>query len=679
MTPEAGPSGLRSKLPVLLVILGGLGDWCIRRVLQHAQEFERESNGTVATLVIDIHPLGIASDQDSYEQWMDSAQRWIVRRLIEQTAEEVDQPIRDAAGDALKNPNWGFTHRLPVDPMLPDPSVPGSADPDRAISDFVALLGPVFQAAYQGDDTTLAQLVEARMEGYLDEIEESLSRNPDKTREKLARHWPLKRTEESFNDIRLKVVDYVADEVRERAGTSRRRINDDRAGLMAYLRETVDVGGTSVRRYLRSDPYAKDPDVINLFHCLANGDRLPVEEALLVRLAQEYRIIVYAATPPNTYPQLLRQWSPYAERIAFEKPIAGLLDQSEPGKLRLTQPVGPNVETTNKIRTSVAEALRNPKRIPSLAPLSLSSVDHYNSKWTVAAIEWLKQKKIVDHILDRPRRIAIQVLEGGMLPRGRFQFYNGVGGALADMLSHLIQPLRSLTGHATVGELLSDLDIVKIQRARYLLSEDFLLEAFGAGLAASKDLAEKLAKDTETFGVVHLKFKERWPNTDVFIRTGKGFLPQSKTMVIEAEDKHGAVALICDIERKRICLADHGWPSAVPPPDDLPAHVWMVTREFDVPGLIRDYRLAPDTKDYLSVFSALCSAEELDNRFFPSVEDASQVCDFFYAKLIEDRLAHPTGLEEPNVYQADYFGEEVRSWLASEAGWGQLGREKKGN
>lgn len=671
MIPGAAPSGSRTDLPVLLVILGGLGDWCIRRVLEHAREFEQKSEGTVATLIIDVHPFGIASDQDSYEQWMDSAQRWIVRRLIEQTAEEVDQPLRDAAGDALKNPNWGFTHRLPVNPMLPDPSAPGSADPDIAIKDFVALLGPVFQAAYEGDDATLAQLVEARMEGYLEEIEESLTRNPEKTVQKLARHWPLKRTEDSFNDIRLKVSGFVADEVRERAGTSRRRINEGRTGLMTYLRETVDVGGTSMHRYLRSDPNAN-----NLFHCLANGDRLPVEEAMLVRLAQEYRIIVYAATPPNTYSHLLQQWSPYAERIAFEKPIAGLLDQNEPGKLRLTQPVGPNVETTNKIRTAVAEALRNPKRIPSLAPLSLSSVDHYNSKWTVAAIEWLKRRKIVDHILDRPSRIAIQVLEGGMLPRGRFQFYNGVGGALADMLSHLIQPLRSLTGHATVGELLSDLEIIDIQRARYLLTEEYLLEAFGAGLAASKDLAEKLAKDTETFGIVHLKFKRKWPGTDVFIRTGKGFLPQSKTMVIEAKDDDGPVALICDIERKRICLADHGLPSAVPRPNDLPAHVWMVTREFDVPGLIRDYRLAPDTKDYLSVFSALCSAEELDSRFFPSVEDASQVCDFFYTKLIEDRLAHPKGLDGPNVYQADYFGEEVRSWLANEAGWGRLGREK---
>jgi hypothetical protein len=673
MTLEVeAPSDSRTQLPVLLVVLGGLGDWCIRRVLQHASEFEKTSNGRVVTLVIDVHPLG--ADEDTYEQWMDTADRWIVRRLIEQTAEDVDQPLRDAAGNALKDPDWGFTERLTVDPMLPDPTAPGAGGPDEAIAAFVDLLGPVFKAAYEADEVVLASRVESLMNPYLDDIEAVLNVNPETTLEELRRRWPIRENERTFHEIRAAIISFLVGEVSAQAEKSREKVIEDRTRLRTYLGEGVSLGSDRLYRYWRSELGGN-----KIFHCLTNGAKLPVGEAMLARLAVEHRIIVYAATPPNTYPNLLQQWSPYAERIAFEKPIAGLLDQNDRGKLQLTHFTNSGgVETTKRIRMAVDEASRNPNRINSLPPLTISSVDHYNSKWTVAAIEWLKRRKIVDHILEHPSRIAIQVLEGGILPRGRFQFYNGVGGALADMLSHLIQPLRSLTGHQSIGELLSTLEVVHIERARYELSDEYVLDAVGSGFATPKDLAEKLAKDTETFGVVHLKFKKgRWKETNIFIRTGKGFLPQSKTMVIEASDDDGPVALICDIDRRRICLADHGLQPMKTPTTDLPAHVWMVTREFDVPGLMRDHYLTPDTKEYFAVFSALCSTEKLDGRFFPSVEDASEVCDFFYKELIERRLAQPEGLEDPNVYQADYLGEEVRSWLAHEAGWGQLGREKE--
>src|SRR5216684_7264134 len=36
--PQNNP---RAEMDVLLVIIGGLGDWCIRRVLKHAIEFEQ--------------------------------------------------------------------------------------------------------------------------------------------------------------------------------------------------------------------------------------------------------------------------------------------------------------------------------------------------------------------------------------------------------------------------------------------------------------------------------------------------------------------------------------------------------------------------------------------------------------------------------------------------------------
>src|ERR1700720_1153437 len=130
---------------------------------------------------------------------------------------------------------------------------------------------------------------------------------------------------------------------------------------------------------------------------------------------------------------------------------------------RLTRPSEATaLQTTQEIREAVRAASRNRDRIESLPLLEVVTVDHYNSKWTVAAIEWLRRRRIAEHILRRPRRICIQALEGGMLPRGRFQFYNGVGGALPDMVAHLIQPLRALTGYATVKELLANMRIVQI-------------------------------------------------------------------------------------------------------------------------------------------------------------------------------------------------------------------------
>src|SRR6266700_3217626 len=288
-------------------------------------------------------------------------------------------------------------------------------------------------------------------------------------------------------------------------------------------------------------------------------------------------------------------------------------------RYRLTHAVGTTtVQTTQTIRDAVAEAFRNPNRISTLPPLTVATVDHYTTKWTVAAIEWLRRRRIVDHILKQPSRICIQVLEGGMLPRGRFQFYNGVG-ALADMIAHLMQPLRALTGHASVKDLLETMRIVEIRRARYDLSHDFSLEAFGTDPVESADLSDKLAKDTETFGLIHLEFVgQPWDGTPVYIRTGKGFVPSSKTMVVESFDADGPVALICDIDNKRICLADslgdhRGLQEQAGGANvKLPQHVWMWTREFDLPGLVRDHSLTPESHEYVEVFSALCDWESPD-------------------------------------------------------------------
>jgi hypothetical protein len=331
---------------------------------------------------------------------------------------------------------------------------------------------------------------------------------------------------------------------------------------------------------------------------------------------------------------------------------------------RLTRQSGHGtVKTTAAVRKALDEASSNPRRAAALPPLQVVSIDHYNSKWAVVAIEWLRRRRIAEHILRRPSRIRIEVIEGPMLPRGRFRFYNGVG-ALADMIAHLIQPLRALTGHATVKELLSALHIVRIYRARYKLAEDFTLPAFGKGPLSEEDLARGLATDTETFGVIELEFTgPPWNGTHVFIRTGKGFARPSKTIVVEGFDDDGPVALVCDIDKRCIRIRAAG-----PQAGDK---AWIQTQAIDVPGLVRGRPLHTEAKEYVEVFSALCAWDTPDPRFFPGVEEAAYACDFFYQELLRDRAAHDKGLQEANIYP-QYETDpdpEVRRWLADDAGW----------
>jgi hypothetical protein len=362
------------------------------------------------------------------------------------------------------------------------------------------------------------------------------------------------------------------------------------------------------------------------------------------------------------------RWLGYWNRFSRRK--------NEAMSYKLTGPTGAaGIRTTQRVREAVEKACNNPKRVPGLPPLQVVTVDHYNTKWAVPLIEWVRRRRIADHIISRPRRVCIQVLEAGMLPRGRFLFYNGVGGAVADMVAHLMQPLRALAGYATVKEMLAAMRVVQIKRARYNLKEGkdgFVSEAFGAGTIEQDELASKLTKDTETFGVMELEFiGSPWNGTHVYIRTGKGILPQSKTIIVEGFDDDGPAALIFDIDNKCAWLANHKELSTSGSLDRLPAHRWMRTQEFHIPGLTATRPLQPRPSEYVEAFSALCDWESPDPRFFPPVDEAAYVCDFFYQQLLRDRTAYPQGLQESdnNVYPSNYSGGQVLSWLTDKAGW----------
>jgi len=311
----------RANMNVLLVIIGGLGDWCIRRVLKHAIEFEKKSDHKVTVVVIDVHPLKVSWLRDSFDKWMDAVDRWIVRRLIEQTAEDVDQPLRDAAGNAIKEPDWGFTGRLATNPKLPDPTESGGPDPDAAVTDFTRSLGSVFQGAYDKNREALLKEVATRLAPYLAKTEEEFLSRPARTLSELAKRWDFSESVSTFPEISAEILRFVSDQVMRVTRNARQRLTADRTSIKEWLREATVLAERKVHRYWRSDP-AKN----KLFQCSIDGDKVEVDDAMLRRLASEYRIIVYAATPPDAYARVLKQWSAYAERIALEKPIAGLLE-----------------------------------------------------------------------------------------------------------------------------------------------------------------------------------------------------------------------------------------------------------------------------------------------------------------------------------------------------------------
>jgi hypothetical protein len=251
--------------------------------------------------------------------------QWIVRRLLEQTAEEVDQPLRDPRGAALKELDWGFTSRLARNPKLPDPTDAAGPEPDAAIADFLERLGPVFQAAYEEDRESLRVNVESRMAPYLDEIERAISSNPSPALAALAGRWRFNRKFTTFLEVKAEILQFVSNQVVRLAQKARKRLSDDRTMLKEWLGGPIMVAGEEVHRYWRFDTIKN-----KLFHCFHKGDRVEaVDDVRLRCLAQEYRIIVYAATPPDTYPGILREWSSYAERIALEKPVAGLLQSAD--------------------------------------------------------------------------------------------------------------------------------------------------------------------------------------------------------------------------------------------------------------------------------------------------------------------------------------------------------------
>lgn len=640
-TEKTTPTSSGSPGDLILVIIGGLGDWCIRRVLADAIKLEEEWNAQAEfDAETPIDPKKMPDKRPSYLrifvvdlQERSSIESWIVRRLIEQSAEELDQPS-SSQQDSLAT-GKGLDPSLVINPQLPDPTdstSPTFGKPELAVVELGERLTRFYKTVW--DDLSVDS---TGREGRKKLKAALRTKFPDGTRDQI--------------DNTVEQVAGCIEKVWQRLSVQRNTLRD-------WLCKDVDLADdVKCPRYWQSVESGE-----TLLMDLGPDMECPLD--VLMHTFGASRIITYAAVPPDAYDNILRHWSPHVERIAVEKPVAGLLECGPKGHQLTRQSTHTTVQTTDRIRAAVTRGCE--KRSREQPPLRVLTVDHYNAKWAVHAIEWLRRRKIADHILRCPSRIYAEVLESGIVPYGRFGFYNGVGGALGDMLAHLIQPIRALTGYATVAELLDVLRILRIGCARYRLNEKFQRDPLGYRTVSRAELEHQLFTDTETFGVAELEFtRQPWAGTRLYLRTGKGFVPPSKQIVVEAFDDDGPVQLVCDIENRRIDLRV----PAEGTQDAARGPVALQTTNIPIPGLVKGRPLRRSANEYVEVLWALCEEEPPDPRYFPPFEEAVAVFDFFYQALLVNRARLAADPSRMATYAADYAGQPVKHWLADRAGW----------
>ncbi len=523
----------RNPAQAVLVVVGALGDWCVRRVLRQAWKFASDPDHRVADVIL--------IDQRDPSK----VDRWLVRRLIEQKAEEVDR-VRCLERGARKS--WLATGSHP----LPNPT---------------------------------------------------------------SKRWK-KRPSAAFGVFKQRWRLDSVKEVRESSRT-----------LSAWFTEPLKVSlrPQPLPRYWQSVAQKNQKKLT----CRALGVEDEITGTEARSLSQRYRVIVYVATPPEAYLSIIKQWEEYADRIALEKPICGLLDKKDKVLSLAGKQSTVHTDIRNRIRdTAVDRATRN------LPPLEVVTIDHYNSKWITHAIDFVRERHIIEYLLKRPQRILVQLCENDLLSRGRFFFYNSVGGAVADMVAHIMQPLRAITGYASAAEMLENLHIIDIRRAQYEVKNTLSGERPHPykGEYDLDDADSFLLADTETFAEVQLRFiSGKWTGVPVLIRTGKGVAQASKLLRVYGPDEgEGSPTVTFDFATNVIQLG------AI---KDGEEREWMRSVPFPIPdeGTQRDVS-APE---YGEIFADLCKWALPDPRYFPSVSEAAKVYEFFRGALIRERHRGP--------------------------------------
>jgi hypothetical protein len=256
--------------PVLLVIVGALGDWGLRRVIKHAQAFTDAAG--VKLVLVDIRPR-------------EDIAKWVARRIIEQAAEGLDYvviPVDDPSGmevavflQLLWDPAAGARTSLTKDVRLPDPT----------------------NLQYQGTER-----------GAIEEFFDQFVSAPT-----MVGLQSMGLLQSLSADVHQRAKAFV-----DRKKTEALQQFDS---IMEFLTGRIDLNGQSIPRYWHSSQGGQLYALDGLAHWTTGN---------LNSLCDSYRVHVYAATPPHVYPEVLNVWSLCAHRIGFEKPIDGLLGPHAP-------------------------------------------------------------------------------------------------------------------------------------------------------------------------------------------------------------------------------------------------------------------------------------------------------------------------------------------------------------
>lgn len=358
---------------------------------------------------------------------------------------------------------------------------------------------------------------------------------------------------------------------------------------------------------------------------------------------KNWRVVLFVATPPHAYPQIIKRWKYLADRIVLEKPACGL--------------------DRTTLDYAGSQALIDECRD---APDSVQIVtsDHYNSKSVVRLIDRLRDYHLLDVPLfpARIKRIVVQLMESAPLPLSRCDFYVGAGGAFGDMVPHLLQAVRAILGLKTDDLKIEFTD--KFCWGRYDTAP--LPGSFSApvGIPFSYEPGyyQPLTGETETFVAFEARVRlDGYPPIPLFCRTGKGLQYERKSLRIDTEyDEQGSeMSLLFNLadnsltvrdDRRGFILAFAKMSLRDPFESGVPSEAWEYEGIFDT--LVRS-EWRPDA---------------LDERYFPSIEASARLSSIIFERLVEERrksrIIYPYSVTSPASRRG------ILNFLDAKAHWG---------
>ncbi|MCI0725062.1 MAG: hypothetical protein L0338_39770 [Acidobacteria bacterium] len=343
---------------------------------------------------------------------------------------------------------------------------------------------------------------------------------------------------------------------------------------------------------------------------------------------QGWKVVVFVATPPEYYPLIIDQWRPLADRLVLEKPASGL------------NPKTLEYPGTQSLREAVNGAHADARQ-----EAQITTSDHYNAKLITLAIEHIREYHLFDYVLEprRIKQIVVELLEPSPLPLGRYNFYNGAGGAFGDMAPHLLQAVRAIL-HLTTERL--DLTF-----QGFCWGRDQDVETFdppqGYPYDYDPDYFQQLNAETETFAAFKAEVKVDGRSIPLYCRTGKNFVPAQKTLRVDInykdDDQDAELSLIFNFGEANITIKDQSRDF------ELTTGKLAVKREFEsgIPSVAAEYK---------GIFECLLKSEPwqpttLDARYFPPVKDASNLVDLVFSKQVEARKQRQQEGSKPKPYK----------------------------